>query len=426
MLHVYGDNILECWRLVQHANTQETEPTVPANNDILKPTISVGEREIKLMPSPDLIPINIKENFCKHKDSLRENPDAVISDETNILATFEFCSALPAGNNAWQRHGRALSICINGISHFHIAKVGGFELDKDRNKKATRLPNPLLLISYLAMGRGIAPGGSYFVPIVVDDTSDELGHLIGHCDCKHELSRIVQSLISTGEIPGDSLESIIEANIRLIESISKPKGDKKSLSRNEWVNIAEKLAQGKTDPLKEIVDVRRIEWKKSAPSNTSSTGKKLQRYMEINFQAIGDAKIPICLARKEQIKGFQEFLEELYADSIKQRGFDLQASVPGDLLITCDSGFKPRGDDSRPARGLTPFAKSLVGENSEVKILVFLYGPCKEYQWRKIKDGHMENLAQSNGLWESIYKLADFLILDSESHAHPLTVEVHK
>jgi len=110
MLHVYGDNILECWRLVQYANTQEAEPTVPANNDILKPTISVGGQEIKLMPSPDLIPINIKENFCKHRDSLRENPDAVISDETNILATFEFCSALPAGNNAWQRHGRALSI----------------------------------------------------------------------------------------------------------------------------------------------------------------------------------------------------------------------------------------------------------------------------------------------------------------------------
>ena len=68
----------------------------------------------------------------------------LFNTKEKFIYTFEFSSALPAGNKAWQRQGRALSLSLNGIKHFHIAKLGGYELDKNREKKSPRLPNPLI------------------------------------------------------------------------------------------------------------------------------------------------------------------------------------------------------------------------------------------------------------------------------------------
>lgn len=85
---------------------------------------------------------------------LRESADAILtrfSDDTEspILA-IEFCSALPAGNQAWQRSGRAYSMAKAGIPYLFITELGGFELSVDRKKKAARLPNPAVPYSYSA------------------------------------------------------------------------------------------------------------------------------------------------------------------------------------------------------------------------------------------------------------------------------------
>jgi hypothetical protein len=63
---------------------------------------------------------------------LREAADAIITrikdGSESAVAAIEFCGALPAGNQAWQRQGRAFSFAHAGIPYFYVAELGGFEL----------------------------------------------------------------------------------------------------------------------------------------------------------------------------------------------------------------------------------------------------------------------------------------------------------
>ena len=153
---LYGDNILECWRLVEYALKGEYEIDIKGELNVIEPTINLiknnSQIKLNLFPSTKNLNLKIKEKLYSENSTLRESPDVILfNTKEKFIYTFEFCSALPAGNNAWQRQGRALSLSLNGIKHFHIAKLGGYELDKNREKKSPRLPNPLILISYLKM-----------------------------------------------------------------------------------------------------------------------------------------------------------------------------------------------------------------------------------------------------------------------------------
>lgn len=424
---VYGDNILECWRLAQYASSGNKVEPSSSNCDVSNPGVRWrdGEStvEAKLIPSPERIPPEIRKALGSEENSLREQPDVVLCKENELVSTFEFCSALPAGNNAWQRHGRSLSLCINGVLHFHIAKIGGYELDANRAKKAPRLPNPLVLISYLRMSSGVFPGRSYLVPLLHDDCPSELEGKLREFDCKSEISAII-SRCMLGASFSDCLEVIIAKTIGIIANTTISSGSNSTLSTAEWLSLAQTACDKEKSIASTIQSMRKIRWSKSAPTNRSQTGRALQRYLEANFHSLGSSTIPICMASDRDIGKFLDFLASDY--EVDRHYLDQEFGDCSTLLVTCDSGFKPRGDDSRPARGLTPFAKSFIHGDPHSKLVVFLYGPCKQQQWRMIKDGKLATLAASNGLWESIYAMADFLILDSESHPHPLLVSTKK
>ena len=425
---LYGDNILECWRLVEYALKGEYEIDIKGELNVIEPTINLiknnSQIKLNLFPSTKNLNLKIKEKLYSENSTLRESPDVILfNTKEKFIYTFEFCSALPAGNNAWQRQGRALSLSLNGIKHFHIAKLGGYELDKNREKKSPRLPNPLILISYLKMSSLFYLGKSFFVPIISDDTPELIKSKMGQFDCKNLLSSLICGILTNTNT--DKYEKdLIHSSIGLINSISKKETNEKEFNQAEWVELANKAYKANENLLDFLLDKRKISWKKSAPTNKSSTGKVLQTYLENNSYALGSKNLPICLLANYQIKSFEDFLQNLY--EIESNRVDLSKAYGGTLLITCDSGFKPRGDDSRPARGLTPFARSLMPNKDSSKLLVFLYGPCPLYQWEEIKSGNFKALAEKNGLWESIYKMADYLILDSEKHPHPLFISINK
>ena len=89
----------------------------------------------------------------KNGGILREGADSYISEiiegQEIFLLAIEYCSALPAGNNAWQRNGRALSSVLAGVPYLYIAELGGVELDSNRRVKSARYPNPIVPFSYL-------------------------------------------------------------------------------------------------------------------------------------------------------------------------------------------------------------------------------------------------------------------------------------
>ncbi|HEM5148837.1 TPA: hypothetical protein U1262_002173, partial [Streptococcus suis] len=93
--------------------------------------------------------------------TLREGADAIItivskgnnSYQEEARLAFEFSSALPAGNNSWQRSGRALSFSQAKVPYIYSTEVGGYELDNNGNKKATRQASSSLVLSYILNSR---------------------------------------------------------------------------------------------------------------------------------------------------------------------------------------------------------------------------------------------------------------------------------
>ena len=126
---VHGDNIVECERVVKYI-TQSVNLTSQAKRFTSLACLTVDidfeyegtdyQWSIEMFPgfSKDNRGQRWKSNiFEALKDNgsfLDETPDVVVSKVEDgletILFAIEFCSALQAGNQAWQRSGRAYSV----------------------------------------------------------------------------------------------------------------------------------------------------------------------------------------------------------------------------------------------------------------------------------------------------------------------------
>jgi len=161
-LRVHGDNIIECERGLYliadsfHANARRlvSPPYMPRYEVFVDAAVLF---RVELLPGYARWGVNIQDVFQSHGAPLREATDVVITkiaeneseDAEEILLAVEFSSALPAGNNAWQRNGRALACAVAGIPYLYFTEVGGVELGENRIVKAPRFPNPVVPFSYL-------------------------------------------------------------------------------------------------------------------------------------------------------------------------------------------------------------------------------------------------------------------------------------
>lgn len=147
VFRIHGDNIVECERIAKLI-LEETDPTSVEISLISPSTIVynicfnyLGHRfewQLELLPGFNKAgrrrwEANI---FAGLKDSgsfLDETPDAIVTCVENgletILYAIEFCSALQAGNQAWQRSGRAFSTGRTGCPYLYIVDFVKYELD---------------------------------------------------------------------------------------------------------------------------------------------------------------------------------------------------------------------------------------------------------------------------------------------------------
>ena len=124
---IHGDNIVECERLfnliTKSIQTQKAERYFlsPACPSVKITTIDSDILFFKYFPgfnknTSDRWPSNIFQILKDNGSFLNETPDVLLTEETDtgekILLAIEFCSALQAGNQAWQRSGRAYSTPI--------------------------------------------------------------------------------------------------------------------------------------------------------------------------------------------------------------------------------------------------------------------------------------------------------------------------
>lgn len=154
---IHGDNIVECERLfnlitksiqIQKAERFFLSPACPS---VKVTTIDSDILFFEYFPgfnknTSDRWLSNIFQILRDNGSFLNETPDVLFTEETDdgekILLAIEFCSALQAGNQAWQRSGRAYSTArANICPYLYIIDFVKYELDENRNRKALRFPN---------------------------------------------------------------------------------------------------------------------------------------------------------------------------------------------------------------------------------------------------------------------------------------------
>lgn len=163
-LRIHGDNIIECERALDLIASSLSATARKIPSPVYAPKYRLETNNvilfcIEFLPGHGRWGNDIR-GFMRDKGApLREAPDAIITSlsrdghHERLLLAAEFCSALPAGNNAWQRCGRALSCATIKLPYLHFAEIGGLELDSERRMKRPRFPNPVIPFSYVTATR---------------------------------------------------------------------------------------------------------------------------------------------------------------------------------------------------------------------------------------------------------------------------------
>lgn len=418
-LRIHGDNIVECERSLSmiyeaiggHLELLDCPVYIPKYR-IKKEDL---ELTIELLSGHGRWGVNIGDELKNNGGILREGADSYISEVHNGTETFliaiEYCSALPAGNNAWQRNGRALSSVLAGIPYLYMAELGGVELDSQRQVKAPRYPNPIVPFSYLCTTldyRRICAPVYRPHPSISSELYNKFSNVFGYNDCLEIIRRILH-----GQSYEDVIFKLTYKTLKLVEILSTDKRGNNLLAPNQWSEFL------RSDDRANWIHTHAVlEWKKKTASKVVSTPqfkKLLPSVVGMKLETIGAADIPICLIPKDKIKEFNAILNRVYP----QLGIQLPNDKPISLIWI--TGYKPKGDDSRPDRGLCPLAKMVMGNSCRYMSIV--YGPAKPLTWTILQRG-IGALAESNGLWQSIYKICDFVLVDSSTKKNPEFIRI--
>ncbi len=421
-IKIYGDNIIECERMVDlifsNVNIKKIKRELSSIScmkvdSIIEFNDETLELSLELYPgfnkqTSDRWDNNIFDVLKPKGSFLNETPDVLLVKEENgfekVLLGVEFCSALQAGNQAWQRSGRAYSTARSGIPYLYIVEFTKYELDNKRNRKALRFPNPAIPFSYLnySIENGDLLAQVYFKGEEYQPTFDsKLKKFSSDIFGEQEVSKYIMNLILERDV-SDYEKNIIDKNYQMVEDLSKSTSSSKAFDFTDWENIY----RNKLDILDYANTKNKFKFNKKISSKASSDKiKKFQAIVNKYSIGIGSSDLPFGLIPKNSKKQFIKELKMIYP--FNEENIDYNKH----MIICMIKGFKPRGDDNRPDRGILPFIAMLVGEDCE--ILTYLYGPLYKQYYSHILKDEILNL-QTNGLWKSIVSLSNYILVESD------------
>lgn len=428
ILRIHGDNIIECERglyMVANsfsANVQHlvSSPYMPQHEILDNGTVLF---RVDLLPGHGRWGINVQDIFQSHGAPLREATDVVITkvlegeNREEILLAIEFSSALPAGNNAWQRNGRALACAVAGVPYLYFTEVGGVELGENRIIKAPRFPNPIVPFSYLTASEVY---GILCLPVYAPSPSSseniyaQFSQAIGVEDVKQVVRYVIERKLSH-----QSYEILAQKAMAMVKILADTRKRTDTLRGDEWSEFL-KLDTGKHKA--DWLIQKQMGWQKKRASKveTTETFQRLTELFEfVQTISVGASDIPICLIPQSERLNLATKISGLYSDLIDPE-FVKWLGSDSPLIIVWITGFKPRGDDSRPDRGLVPLARMLFGD--ELEILSIVSGPAKAEMWVLLQKDAAQ-LTRQNGLWEAIIHLSNAVLADSPTLVNrPLTL----
>jgi hypothetical protein len=420
IFHIHGDNIVECVRafdyivsglgdLVQEIVGPSVSVTCPLY------TVKLEGRELVFQFLPGYGARRWNQDVLafiqRTGGRLREAADAIVTlienGEENPVAAIEFCGALPAGNQAWQRQGRAFSFAHAEVPYFYVAELGGFELDSDRGRKGERMPNPAIPFSFFAMTQY---QGSVCLPVyeanagATGETIERYGPIFGKAEFLEFLKRAV-----LGNATEEAASGLGDKGVALVELLANSKKRQDGLTGAQWKAAHAAVLAGQSLP-DFLAEKARLPWKKKAYITGLTAKAKL-------FMALGasdslgltSSSLPLSFVPKDRRAVFSRKVKTLYPDMSDQFTGWL-ANEDTHLAISWVMGFKPGGDDARPDRGLPPLARMLVGD--DCALLTFVYGPAPASHWNELAANPVA-LARRNGLWEAVLGVSDAVLVDS-------------
>src|SRR3989338_1211108 len=424
ILRIHGDNILECESALKLLSSSLNGgifrlKSGPAYAPIYEFESDQKEYfEIQLFAGYGRWGFPLVEYIASLGGTLREAPDAIITRleiksgklyERPILA-FEFSGALPAGNNAWQRTGRALALAYAGIPYLYFAELGGQELDASRVIKAARFPNPLVPFAYAVLGM---TSGSISLPVYIASPSSNQNVLQIFRDCfgKKKSIELVRSILLTEDQNG-SREKIEAKVLNVLRVLAEQRKRNDILTAEEWTELhAQKTGLEKAEWLIK----RAMPWnKKIGLKGLPPSFYELLKAAQGNgVVAIGSKDMPISLIPANRRARFGAKIKSIYGAKTDKAFIGWLSNTSRPLLCVWVAGFKPRGDDSRPDRGLVPLARMIFGME-DVDVLTVVYGPAKPSTWSMLQSD-IRKLAATNGLWEAIVNLSNGILINSST-----------
>lgn len=418
---IHGDNIIECERAFSYVvlaiktlTTRITGPqgaiTCPSyeievnSGDKLVFTFLPGYGESRW--NQDVAAFVMSAGGC-----LREAADAIVTAVNGAtekpLFAMEFCGALPAGNNAWQRHGRAFSFAHAGIPYFYLAELGGYELTQERERKAERWPNPAVPFSFFSMTRY---RGSVCLPVYEPnsgartETIGRYGPIFGKRIFLEYIRLVISN--SPATVPARRLS---ERCVGLVELLADARVRNDTLTPPQW-DAARRAIESGAGLTGYLAASATLTWRKRA--SIKSLTPSARAFMNFGGRVslgLTSTSLPLSFVPRDRRPAFASDIRRLYSD-LDESVADYLGSTETDLAIAWVAGFKPKGEDSRPDRGLTPLARMLIGD--AVQLLTFIYGPAPAAHWRLLTQSP-GLLITSNGLWEAVLGTSDAILLDS-------------
>lgn len=414
-IRVHGDNIIECERTLKLiCEAFYVTPQLYADAPIYKPVYQAIYADttfvIELLPGHDRWGLSVANEIAKYGGVLREGADSYITEVVDanekLLLAIEYCSALPAGNNAWQRNGRAFSCVLAGVPYLYYAEIGGIELDENREYKAPRFPNPIVPFSYISASRRF---GVNCIPVYRPHPAipTPIYKMFQSSFGMQDSSDLIKNLL-LGIDYSEHRKTLNEKCISLIRTLSNTRRSQDTLKGDSWSH----LYSSKTADKWLCEEQNSMVWSKKFSAKVAITdhfSKFKDDVLKLGCLSMGAKDIPISIIPKDKIDQFNKCIT-LHYPSVKHT-FDNTKN----LVVIWVVGYKPKGDDSRPDRGLTSLARMVLG--NEIDILSIVYGPAKKVTHRIISALQGVEL---NGMWESILKLSDFALFDSVNYPSPI------
>ena len=355
---------------------------------------------------------NILELLKQQGSFLDETPDVILTrvngEYEEIIVAIEFCSALQAGNQAWQRSGRAYSTGRTECAYLYIVDFVKYELDTNtRTRKALRYPNAAVPYSYISHSKNHKNfvAQAYFRAEEFQPAFDT--NLLSFDTDIFSEKEVAQYLINKlMELPTEQLEKVIlDKNIKMVNFLADKAKTNSNFTPGEWAEIY----NNQEDIIDYSIRKKRFKFKKKI-AEKSITGKVKQFNLLVQKHSTGLASVdlPFGIIPMKNRAAFMDELIKLY--QIMDVNLINSLKSQQNLVVCLLKGFKPGGDDNRPDRGALPLIAMLAGENTE--ILTFVYGPIVESNLKTIDEDIMK-LARRNGLWKSFVGLSDHIIVDA-------------